>query len=166
MKKILLLCSLFFIFFACKKSDKRESSSYGQACDAMHFTFDKPYTFFFQRNNRQDSDFVIFHANGSVSEVSNRFDSGSYTFPDTLVYTLNTSFDNGIFWNNIPNVQLFTLYPLPYESLVPGKRFLLHDYLLNEVIFLYKGTVSGGRPYISSAQTVEDSVFAITGYVK
>ncbi len=165
MKKLLILCSLFIVFFSCKKDNKRDTSSYGQAVEGLSLSYNHAYIFFFIRNNVIDSDRVIFHQNGTITEVSNRFDSGSYSYPDSLTYTVNTSFDNGIIWNNIPGTMLMSFYPI-YEAINPSKHFLLHDYLNNEVVELYKTKGSFALPSILNINTAEDSVYTITGFLK
>ncbi len=164
MKKIFLAAFLLVSFFACKKTDTaRPTSSYGQGVSGLGFSYTRSFTFYFYRNFVKDSDFVIFHPNGTITEVSNRFDSGSYTYPDSLTYTVNAGYDENVTWINIPNVNLLTLYPI-FDSVRYHKSFPLHDYLATEVVSIYK---SGGMPHASFQVTPvrSDSTFGITGVI-
>ncbi|MBC7554027.1 MAG: hypothetical protein H7257_08610 [Taibaiella sp.] len=167
MKKLLLISGIFVAFFACKKEDKlRQTSSYGQAIDSMNLSYEKTYIFHFNRNTPggmvHDSDRILFHTNGTVTEVSNRFDSSSYTFPDSLVYAVNTSFDYNISWNNIPNALLFNFYPL-HDSV---RGFLLHDYLNTCAVSVFTSRGSTGPNQIKVTPTLADSTVTVTGYIK
>ena len=167
MKKLLLISSIFIAFFACKKdTNLRTSSTYGQAIDSMHLSYNHTYVFHFFRTTDSgqvhDSDRLLFHTNGTVTEISNRFDSGSYTFPDSLIYAVNTSFDFNIMWNNIPNALLFNFYPL-HDS---AKGFLLHDYLNTCVVSVFNTRGSTGLNQILVTPTLADSTAKVTGYVK
>ena len=167
MKKLLLVGSLFIAFFACTKEDKtRHISSYGQAIDSMHLSYNKAYIFYFDRSTFagtvRDSDRVIFRSNGTISEVSHKFDSGSYTYPDTFTYAVNTSFDYDVDFNNIPNTLLFNFYPA--DDSIRG--FLLHDYLRNAVVSVFRSKGSTGFSNIKVTPTIPDSIAIVSGFVK
>ncbi|NDC40717.1 MAG: hypothetical protein EBZ77_04070 [Chitinophagia bacterium] len=166
MKKLLLLSLLLLTFFACKKEDNKEVTSYSKAVEGMGYRYNKAYVFYLDRSTIngtvRDSDFVIFRSNGSITEVGNRFDSGSYVYPDTLTYVVNTSFNSGIFWNNNPNINLMNLYPL-YDGV---RGFLLHDYLNTSVVSLYRPVGSSALNAILVTPTLTDSVAKVTGFVK
>jgi len=165
MKRIIVSVCILMSFFACKKSDStRPTSSYGQGVTGMSFTYNKAYIFFFQRAGIRDSDRVIFHPNGTVTEVSHRFDSSSYTYPDSLTFTVNTSYDAGIVWENVPNVNLFTFYPI-FLAPIPGKTFLLHDYLRTDVINIYKTSGTNYSIMEVTPTMPADSTVHVDGYV-
>ncbi len=166
MKKLLLLSSLFVVFFACKKDDKtRHISNYGQAVDSMNFVFNKTYIFYFDRSTaagtRRDSDRVIFRANGTISEVANRFDSGSYTYPDTLTFPVNTSFDYDVNFQNMPNQSLFNFYPIA-DSI---RGYLLHDYLNNAVVSVFRTRGTNGTANLKVVPTIADSTSSVVGFI-
>ena len=164
MKRILLACALFVGLFSCKKDSTPHVYNYTQAIDSLHISYNHAYTLFFQRNSGAlDSDFIIFHPNGTVSEISNFYDWGSHTFPDTMTYTVNTSFDYAVNWNQIPDALVFTFYPI--RDSIRGYR--LHDYLNTEIMYLYQS-----KSYTSSYLTKflptqpSDSTAVVTGYMK
>jgi hypothetical protein len=132
----------------------------------MHLTYNKAYIFYFDRSTAagtiRDSDRVIFRANGTVSEVSHRFDSGSYTYPDTFTYAVNTSFDYDIDFENIPHTLLFNFYPSD-DSL---RGFLLHDYLRNGVVSVFRSRGATGNSNLKVTPTITDSTALVTGFVK
>lgn len=168
MKKLLLSACLLAVFFSCTKTDtSRPTSSFGQGVSGMNFTYNKGYTFFFDRpGGIKDSDFVIFHSNGSVTEVSSFFDSGSYTYPDSVTYVVNTSYDQNIVWQNISGVNLFTFYPiydsLRHDTLGHHINYFLHDYLISDVVSVYK---AGGYALLQVTPTLGDSTSGVTGSV-
>ena len=165
MKKFILAACILLAFFSCNKStDTRPTSSFGQGVAGLGFNYNKAHIFYFVRSGIRDSDFVIFHPNGSVTEVSNRFDSGSYLYPDSLTYVVNTSYDNNITWENLTGIDLFAFYPI-YDSLRTGKHFLLHDYLVNEVVNLYRNN-GNQSPNIQVTPTLADSTASVTGWAK
>ncbi len=168
MKKLLLLSCLFISFFACKKEDNiRTASVYGQAIDSMHLSYNHTYMFFFQRTvggvSTIDSDRVLFRSNGTISEVSSRYDIASHTYPDTLNYSINTSFDYNINWSQIPNALVFSFYPI-HDSV---RGFLLHDYLNSSVVTLYRIKYDPStQNSIKVTNAVPDSTAYVWGYVK
>jgi hypothetical protein len=166
MRKLLILSCALSLLFACKKDTKRPAANYNQAVEGMGFSYNKAYTFYFERSSAagftRDSDFVIFRSNGAVTEVSNRFDSGSFVFPDTITYVVNASYDANIYWNLYPNVTLFSMYPL-YGN---AKGFLLHDYLNTSVVSLFKSSGIGSKTQIKVFPTLKDSVATVTGFIQ
>ncbi len=168
MKKILLLCCLFSAFFACKKEDNtRTVSGYGQAIDSMYLSYNHTYLFFFERTvggvTTVDSDRVLFRSNGTVSEVRNYYDILSHTYPDTITYTINTSFDYNINWSQVPNALLFSAYPI-HDSV---RGYLLHDYLNNDVVCMYRtlNDVTSNNQ-IKVIHALPDSTSYVFGYIK
>jgi hypothetical protein len=167
MKKLLVLACLFVALFSCKKEDSsRQVTNYSKAVEGMGFKYNRAYVFYFDREtisgSVRDSDFVIFRANGQITEVANRFDSGSFVFPDTLTYIVNTSYDYGIYWNLSPNTMLFNMYPL-YDNV---KGFLLHDYLNTSVVSVFRPAGSSEINNIKVTPTMSDSIAKVTGFVR
>lgn len=169
MRKLLVLSCLFFGLWSCKKSDDtRVVSNYGKAIDSMGLAYNQTYLFFFERSNGSvttiDSDRVIFRSNGTVTEVANRYDPLSNTYPDTLTYTVNTSFDYNINWSQIPNALVFSFYPI-HDSV---RGYLLHDYLNNSVVSAYriKDDHSTLQTNFIVTHAVSDSSSYVTGYYK
>lgn len=168
MKKILLLCCLFSAFFACKKADNvRTVSGYGQAIDSMKLSYNQTYLFFFERTisgvTTVDSDRVLFRSNGTVTEVKNRYDILSHTYPDTMTYAINTSFDYNINWAQIPNALVFSLYPI-HDSI---RGYLLHDYLNTDVVCVYR-TIHDDlvNNKLKVIHALPDSGSYVIGYIK
>ena len=168
MKKLLLLSCLFVAFFACKKDNTRKISGYGLAIDSMHLSYDHTYFFFFQRTATPggvtiiDSDRVLFRANGTITEVSSYFDSASYTFPDSINFPVNTSFDYNINWNQIPAACVFTFNPVHDST----RGFLFHDYLNSDVVYLYRTTNKASQTQIRVTHALPDSTSYVDGFVK
>ncbi len=168
MKKILLLCCLFSAFLACKKADNtRTVSGYGQAIDSMNLSYNKTYLFFFERTvggvTTVDSDRVLFRSNGTVSEVKNRYDFLSHTYPDTITYAINTSFDYNINWAQVPNALVFSAYPI-HDSV---RGYLLHDFLNTDVVILFRTTADrAANNEIRVIHALPDSASYVFGYVK
>lgn len=134
----------------------------------MRFEYNKPYLFFFERTigsvTTIDSDRVLFRANGTVTEVANRYDPLSNTYPDSLTYTVNTSFDYNITWGQVPNALVFSFYPI--RDSVRG--YLLHDYLNTSVVAAYRVKDDRTSPNTSFWVThaVSDSTSWVRGYFK
>ena len=162
MKKIFLVFALFMAFFACKKDPGATTFTYNQAIDSLHLTYNHGYTIHFTRNGINDSDFVIFHSNGTVSEVSHYFDYGSYTYPDTMTYAVTTSFDYNITWNQIPNALVMTFYPI--KDTIKG--YLMHDYLNTDVMYLYQSLNNRTSYQIKWTPTLPDTTSVTTGVLK
>lgn len=167
MKRILLISCLFVAFFSCKKDDTRTATVYSKAIEDMGLTYNKTYIFYVERNNGTvttvDSDRVLFRSNGTVSEVSSYYDWTSHTYPDTLNYAVNTSFDNGINWMQIPDAQVFSFYPV-HDTV---KGYLMHDFLNTGVVAFYKikGDASTGALF-RVIQASSDSTAYVSGYLK
>lgn len=170
MKKLLLFALLSTAFFACKKDKTRTVGSYGQGIDSLGLRYNKTYIISLSRTvggaTVTDTDRVIFNANGSVTEISNRFDRSSYTYPDTLTFPINTSFDYGIYWNQIPGAIVLNFYPT-YDSVRVNKQFLLHDYITRSTLSIYKSTgFTGDYPMIKVTHTATDSTSEVIGLIK
>ena len=169
MKKVLLICSLFITFFACKKDNTNHVTSYGVAVDSLHLTFGHSYQIFFERTQGgvtgTDSGHVIFNANGTVTEISPVFDSSSFTYPDTFIYAVNTSFVYGENWNNLPNAIVWTFNP-NYDTMQPH-RYLLHDYLRTELVAFYRTEAYvTGNTLIKVTPSLSDTTSVVVGYIK
>lgn len=170
MKKLVLFSFLLVSLYSCQKDKTRQTQSYGQGVEGLGLSYNKAYILFFDRQvggvTRSDSDRVIFYPNGTVTEISNYFDSGSYVFRDSINYPVNTSFSSGIYYNNIADVSLFTIYP-DFDTTRYARRFLLRDYLRASTVNLYraKGNTAGLR-YIQVTHSASDSVSVVTGRVE
>ena len=170
MKKILLLSCLFIAFFSCKKDKTRKVSGYGQAIDSMQLSYNHTYLFFFQRTATAggatitDSDRIIFLPNGTITEVSKRFDSASYTFPDSINFPVNTSFDNNINWNQIPQALVFAFNPI-HDSV---RGYLFHDYLNTDIVTIFRSHANSATDpnHILVTHALPDSTSYVTGYIK
>lgn len=168
MKKLLFLGCIITGLFACSKTDKtRTVSNFNKGVEALHFQYDKTYILHFWRtavngNVTHDSDRVLFHSNGTVSEIGHRFDSSSYTFPDTFVYTVNASFDYNINWNNIPSAMVLNFYPTADTP----RGFLMHDYLNTCVVSLFNTVGNTGDNQLLVTPTLADTTAKIGGYTK
>ncbi len=164
MRNILLIILSVAVFASCtKKDDTRPTSSYAQGVSGMGYKYNKGLLFRVSRNGVVDSGYIIFHTNGTVTEVSGKFDSSSYTFPDSLTYTLNTSYDGSIVWQNIPSGNVFCMYPT-YDTSTYGKHFILHEYLRDEVVI---ATKAGSFNYtaLQFTPTKADSTAAMWGAI-
>ena len=166
MRKLLLLSCLFIAFFACKKDTIRTATSYGTALDSMNLSYNKTYIFYFQRTasgvTTLDSDRVVFNSNGTVTEVAKRFDSSNYTYPDSVNFPVNTSFDYGINWNQIPDALVFTFNPV--RDSVRG--YVFHDYLNTDVVTLYKTKSASSTIQILVTHALPDSASYVSGWVR
>lgn len=168
MKKLLVLSCALLTLFACKKSDDTRSATvYGKGIEDMGLAYNHTYLFYFNRTiggvTTVDSDRVLFRSNGTVSEVANVYDILSHTYPDTLTFAVNTSFDNGITWNQIPNAQVFSFYPVHDST----RGYLLHDYLNSGVVSIFK--VKGDNTSNIQLRVVHassDSASYVDGYLK
>lgn len=168
MKKLLLSLCLVAGFFSCKKSDDtRTETVYGKAVQSMGFAYNKTYLFYFERTvggvTTVDSDRVLFRSNGTITEVSHYYDITSHTYPDSLTYAVNTSFDDNINWMQIPNAQVLSFYPI--HDTVRG--YLLHDYLNNSVVTLSRVRYDNASyKQLNVIHAVSDSSSYVVGYVK
>ncbi len=168
MKRSLLVLCLVTVFFSCKKTDDtRTEAVYSKAVPSMGFAYNKTYMFYFQRTvggvSTLDSDRVLFRANGTVTEVSHRYDITSHTYPDSLTYVVNASFDDNINWMQIPSAQVFSFYPI-HDSV---RGFLLHDYLNNSVVTLARVRYDNASDkQLNVIHALPDSTSYVDGYVK
>lgn len=169
MKKLLLLSCLFVGLWSCKKNDDtRVESNYNKAIDSMGLVYNQPYLFFFERTvgsvTTIDSNRVVFRSNGTITEVANHYDPLSNTYPDSLTYRINTSFDYNINWGQIPNALVFSFYPL-HDSV---RGYLLHDYLNNSVVAAYRIKDDHASPntMFKVIHAVSDSTSYVFGYFK
>lgn len=168
MKKILLVCCLFATFLACKKeTNTRVGTVYGQAIDSMRLSYNHTYLFFFERTSGSvttlDSDRVLFRSNGTISEVANHYDLLSHTYPDTINYAVNTSFDNDITLYQVPKASVFTFFPL-HEA---RSGYLLHDFLITDVVSVYRSKDNDkANNLFKVIHASQDSNSVVTGYIK
>ena len=169
-KVVLALISAICLFAACKKDKNRTAGTYGQGIDSMKIAYNRTYILYINRNfagiSKSDSDRIIFNPNGSITEISNRFDSSSYTFPDTISFSVNTSFDNGIYWNQISGAMVLNFYP-SHDTAVTGKHFLFYDYLRNGTVSLFRSAgYSGKNTLVQVTHSLPDSVSIVNGYIQ
>ncbi len=157
MKKIVLplvlLVAMYGMIACNKQDDTRTTSTLGVGIGAMGLSFNKVYPLYIMKdsagNTYRDSTFLIFRSNGSLTEVKYVFDSGSYTYPDSLTYVVNPSFVQGVTWNHIPNVQLLTIYPT-YDTNKKTIVFPVFEYLRKGTVNMYKATdEKAGNIYFS-----------------
>jgi TRAP-type uncharacterized transport system substrate-binding protein len=157
MRNLALLGVLLVVLFSCNKDNTRQVSNFGVAIDSMHLNYNQSYVIRMYRNGVLDSDFVIFHPNSTVTEISNRFDSSSYTFPDTTIYTVNTSFDYNKNWALVPGANLFAFYPIN-DTVNHAHHYVLHDYITSEVVYLYNSINANKVVNIKTSPVRSDSV--------
>lgn len=159
------------VLFSCQKTPQTHIFNFSQAIDSMQLAYNHGYTLYVQRNNggsiTTDSDFVIFHQDGTISEIANVYSLASHTYPDTLTFKANTSYDDKIMWDQVPNSLVFGFYPI-YDTV---KGYLMHDYLNHEIMYLYQGNNYHAQTLMKCLpatlpNTTPDSTAVITGYLK
>lgn len=92
MKKIILLFTIPFILFGCKKSDSLINASYAGASSSIGLQFEQPYKMTIYCDAGPYSDTIIFHSNNTITEngipcLAKR--DTSFTYPVEITVTTN-----------------------------------------------------------------------------